>query len=232
MGAERALIPDDSAVAGVDPCAMPHVVLLGDSIFDNGAYVPGEPDVIRQVRARLPGGWKASLLAVDGAVTASVVRQLGALPRDASHLVISTGGNDALHHAGVLDEPARSMAGAIGRLATIRERFLEEYRTMLDAAMRPGLPVAVCTIYDARFPDPQRQRLAVAGLTLFNDAITRAAFARGLALIDLRLICNEDADYANPIEPSARGGAKIARAIVALVTDANCVRQRSQVVAW
>jgi len=29
----------------------------------------------------------------------------------------------------------------------------------------------------------------------------------------LRLICDEDADFANPIEPSARGGAKIAQAI-------------------
>jgi len=31
------------------------------------------------------------------------------------------------------------------------------------------------------------------------------------------LICTEDADYANPIEPSARGGEKIARAIVECV---------------
>ena len=47
---------------------------------------------------------------------------------------------------------------------------------------------------------------------LLNDKI-RQTFARGLTLIDLRLICNEDADFANPIEPSARGGAKIAQAI-------------------
>ncbi len=33
-------------------------------------------------------------------------------------------------------------------------------------------------------------------------------------MLDLRLICTEDADYANPIEPSSRGGAKIAAAIV------------------
>jgi hypothetical protein len=47
-------------------------------------------------------------------------------------------------------------------------------------------------------------------LALFNDRITRAAFSRGLPLIDLRLICNEEGDYANPIEPSVQGGAKIA----------------------
>ena len=37
---------------------MPHVVLLGDSIFDNGAYTQGGPDVITQLRgcSRMAGG--------------------------------------------------------------------------------------------------------------------------------------------------------------------------------
>lgn len=55
-----------------------------------------------------------------------------------------------------------------------------------------------------------------AALCLFNDVITRAAFSRGTALIDLRLICSEDGDYANPTEPSVQGGLKIARAIASL----------------
>jgi hypothetical protein len=54
---------------------------------------------------------------------------------------------------------------------------------------------------------------------LFNDVITRAAFARGLPLIDLRLICSEPSDYANPIEPSAQRGDKIAAAIAAMVRE-------------
>jgi hypothetical protein len=45
---------------------MAHIVLLGDSIFDNGRYTMGGPDVISQVRQLLPVGWQASLLAVDG----------------------------------------------------------------------------------------------------------------------------------------------------------------------
>jgi hypothetical protein len=32
------------------------------------------------------------------------------------------------------------------------------------------------------------------------------------------VICNEDADFANPIEPSVHGGEKIARAILAFAT--------------
>jgi hypothetical protein len=43
---------------------MSHVVLLGDSIFDNARYVPGRPAVIEQVRQALPRHWQATLLAI------------------------------------------------------------------------------------------------------------------------------------------------------------------------
>jgi hypothetical protein len=57
-------------------------------------------------------------------------------------------------------------------------------------------------------------RRSMGALTAFNDAITHEAFAAGLPLIDLRILCNQDEDFANPIEPSAQGGQKIANAIV------------------
>ena len=57
-----------------------HIVLLGDSVFDNAGYVAGGPDVIEQVRERLPAGWRATLRAVDGSVIGSVERQLHPLP--------------------------------------------------------------------------------------------------------------------------------------------------------
>ena len=87
---------------------------------------------------------------------------------------------------------------------------------MVDTVLALKIPTAVCTIYDTNYPEPQR-RLVVSALSMFNDVITRVAFARGLNVIDLRLICDEPADYANPIEPSSRGGEKIARAIAELV---------------
>jgi hypothetical protein len=194
------------------------VVLLGDSVFDNAAYVGGGPEVVAQLRAALPAGWRAGLAAVDGAVAADVPRQLTRLPRDATHFVLSAGGNDALRAEGVLAEPVRGVvAEALARLDAARLRFREAYRATLDAVLGRGLPAAVCTIYDPRFPDPARRRLGVAGLALFNDVILREAFARGLPVIDLRLVCDEDADFANPIEPSVRGGAKIAAAVASLV---------------
>ena len=74
---------------------MPRVILLGDSIFDNAAYVAGGPAVVQQLQAGLPVGWEAILRAVDGAVTTDVPRQLQGLPHQ-STLMVSVGGNDAL----------------------------------------------------------------------------------------------------------------------------------------
>jgi len=208
-----------------------HVVLLGDSIFANGAYVGGGPDVIEQLGKRLPLGARATLNAMDGSVTSGVRLQLQIAPEDATHFVVSAGGNDALHHAGLLDEKVSSVADALDKLAAVRESFARDYRTMLDDVVARGLPVAVCTIYDARFPDLKQRRRASLGLTIFNDCITREASARGLALIDLRLILTADSDLANPIEPSVSGGAKIANAIAAFAADYDLAKGRCEVFA-
>lgn len=196
---------------------MPHVVLLGDSIFDNGAYTGGGPDVITQLRAVLPAGWRATLAAVDGATTKDFEPQLRAIRDDASHVVVSLGGNDALGHIDLLEQRVRSSAEALLALADAAGRFETRYRYAIDGVRACRLPTIVCTIYDGNFPDADFQRLASTALIAFNDAILRVAFEYALDVIDLRLICNEPRDYANPIEPSSRGGAKIARAIASVV---------------
>jgi hypothetical protein len=206
-----------------------HIVLLGDSILDNGAYVGDGPAVIEQLGRRLPAGARATLNAMDGSLTSGVRLQLKIAPEDTTHLVVSAGGNDALHYSGILGEKATSVGDALDKLANVRERFAADYRAMLDDVTARGLPVAVCTIYDARFPDAKQRRLSSLGLTIFNDCITREASARGLALIDLRLILTEDADLANPIEPSVAGGGKIASAIAAFAAEYDVSKGRCEV---
>jgi lysophospholipase L1-like esterase len=202
------------AAFGQGQTLMNHIVLLGDSIFDNAAYVASGPDVVRQLREILPAGWRATLNALDGAVVADVPQQLKELPRDATHLVLSIGGNDALGDADLLERKVASMAEALELITQVRERFRSAYARMLDRVLQSKLPLAVCTIYEPRFPEPAMRRVAATALTALNDAITREAFARKVDCIDLRIICDEDRDFANPIEPSVQGGAKIARAIL------------------
>ena len=196
---------------------MTHVVLLGDSIFDNAAYTGGAPDVVGQLRRRLPQGSKATLGAVDGGMIGDIGGQLQRLPADATHLVLSVGGNDAMDHIDFLGAPAGSTAEALLGLAEIAAEFERRYHAMLNEVLARELPTAICTIYYPRFPDPTLQTIAVTALTVFNDCIIRAALVHRLPLLDLRFVCTEEWDYADPIEPSARGGEKISRAIAEML---------------
>jgi hypothetical protein len=192
---------------------MPHVVLLGDSIFDNAAYTRGAPDVIQHLRAILPDPWRATLCAIDGATTASMAPQLRRVPADATDLVVSIGGNDALGHRDLLSTRVSSTAEALTLFRARVQTFESEYIAAIDGVLSLNRPLTLCTIYNGNLPDPREASLARTALTLFNDVIVRAAFGRGTGLIDLRLVCSDAADYANPIEPSGIGGRKIAHAI-------------------
>jgi hypothetical protein len=196
---------------------MSHVVLLGDSIFDNASYVPGGAPVIEQLRSRLPRGWRATLLAVDGAVAADVERQVARLPADATHLVVSVGGNDALAHGGLVEASRYTAAEGFRRLSDVQRQFRRDYQDMLKSVLSAGKPTAVCTVYDAV---PGLVAPAVTALSVFNDVILRAAFHAGLPVLDLRMVCAEPRDYSatSPIEPSEVGGMKIVLGIVRVVT--------------
>jgi lysophospholipase L1-like esterase len=208
---------------------MKHIVLAGDSVFDNAAYVSGGLDVISHLRQQMPGDWKATLKAIDGSVVQGVHKQVIGLPSDATNLVVSVGGNDALGHADLLQQKAQSAAEVLDRLASAGEDFQYQYHRMLEHVLKSGLPTAICTIYYPRFPDPVLQRLAVTALTIFNDAIIREAFSAGIPLLDLRLICDRDEHYANPIEPSEAGGRKIAAAIIQMVREYRVESRRTEV---
>jgi hypothetical protein len=187
-------------------------VLLGDSIFDNAAYVPGEDPVIEQLRKELPSTWRASLLAVDGNVTSDVAFQLRKLPDDATHLVLSVGGNDALGAIERLNAPSSSVLKPLTNLAELRESFLNRYVDCVENLLAQNKPLLVSTIYDCV---PNLSSELKTALCLYNDVILRTAVAHGLPVLDLRRTCSKFEDYSplSPIEPSSIGGQKIALAI-------------------
>ena len=205
-------------MSNVRPHVVKHLVLVGDSILDNASYTAGGPAVIAQVQEQLPNDWKATLSAVDGSTTEEIPAQLAAVPQDATHLLLCVGGNNALMQVQVLEAPVASSGEAFVLLSEVVREFESAYRSTVDACLAMSLPLVVCTVYNCNFPDPVFQKRATVALTAFNDVIIRVAIDRHLRVIDLRLVCASPEDYANPIEPSSIGGAKIARAIVRAVT--------------
>jgi hypothetical protein len=208
---------------------MNQVVLLGDSIFDNALYVSAGASVIDHLRKELPPSWKATLLAQDGAVTKNVLDQVRKLPADATHIVVSCGGNDALQHSGhILRAMASSFAEVLTELGNLQEQFQKDYREMLLDVRTYGKPVAVCTVYDAI---PDLGKVERTGLCLFNDVILREAFRAKVPVIDLRFVCGSADDYSSvsSIEPSALGGKRISNAIARIVTSDAFGREESRI---
>ena len=192
---------------------MPHVALLGDSIFDNASYVASGSAVIDHLRQTLSSDWDATLLAADGATTTVVPTQIERIPDSVTHLVLSVGGNDALWMSGNLfPESTVDVRDSLKKLGERCQEFSTNYRKLIEKLRATQLPLATCTVYDS-VPDLELPELT--GLCVFNDAITRIAFENRIPLIDLRVICNLESDYsdASSIEPSSSGGLKIARAI-------------------
>jgi lysophospholipase L1-like esterase len=188
------------------------IALLGDSIFDNAAYTSGEPDVATHLNSVLPRGSSALLLAVDGATVSGIRAQLERVPREATHLVMSIGGNDALRNIDLLSLRVSSSAEALQIFARRIAEFEKAYRAALADVLSLKRPLVVCTIYNGAL-EKDIATIARLALALFNDAILRAAVDRNVDVIELRAICTEPSDYANPIEPSGSGGLKIAHAI-------------------
>lgn len=189
-----------------------HVALLGDSILDNRAYTSGEPDVATHLRELLPSG-RVTLCAVDGSTTSDLNWQIEMVPGDASHVVISIGGNDALGNIDLLATPVSSTTQALSLFRERIGRFESAYIRAIESVLALRRKTAICTIYNGNL-DPPRDGLARVLLMMFNDVILRCGFERALPIIDLRFICCEKSDYANPIEPSGSGGRKIARSVV------------------
>ena len=215
---------------------MKHIVLLGDSIFDNSTYVgSNEQDVPNQLKTLLNDDCKVTNLAIDGDVTRDVVDQLNKLPSDATHLFLSVGGNDGLGQLSILNESTGTVGDALQKMYLIGETFQNKYSEMLDKVLQHKLPTAVCNIYYPKFfsrslsrvdtylpmlvSGEVLQQMAMAAETIYNDIIMHEVFIRNLPLIDLRVLCNKDEDFANPIEPSSIGGLKIASTIKQVVEN-------------
>jgi hypothetical protein len=209
---------------------MSHLVLLGDSIFDNRAYVPGGPAVIDQLQKKIPQDWKATMLAVDGHTSTQVTQQLRRLPPDSTHLILSAGGNDALGCLEQLGTPVPNLIGALVSFSTMLKGFEKSYAALMEELLALNKPLLVCTIYDSV---PGLNEPLKVALALFNDIILRNAIARGVPVLDLRMVLTDPGDYSikSPIEPSSQGGAKLVDRIVVIISNHDFANGRCQIYA-
>lgn len=152
------------------------------------------------------------LLAVDGAHSDELNHQLWNIKPNISHVALSVGGNDALSHYSYLASKANSVEEVLRYFGNVQLEFRTNYHSVLNQLSLTSKEISVCTIYDA-IPDGLSSQ--VQALSFFNDVIVREALRFGFNIIDLREILTLPSDFSNisPIEPSASGGRKVAKAI-------------------
>jgi hypothetical protein len=194
---------------------MPHLGLVGDGILANGAHAGRNTDSSAVLRQLLPG-WTVSLLAAEGATMAAVASQLDQLPQDVDLVVLSAGGNDALKHVELLQQPAKSSAETLDALIAMGDEFAASYDGIMKSLrIRPARAV-VCTIYEPPLVGKGTASRARVLLTIVNDHVLRTAYRWGVDVLDLRAICTSPGDFRQQVAPSTEGAAKIARAIAAV----------------
>ncbi len=200
------------------------LVLLGDSILDNGPYTMPEPDTTAHLERLLLPDWSVHRVARDGATLGDMPVQLGELASHCTAAVLSVGGNDATRHIGVLDQRVSSSQQVLETLLMIAEEFGQHYETVVRAVAKRAGRTLLCTIYEVPLEPPIYARLARVPLALLNDRIVRTGARLGLDVLELRSVCTEPSDFVEQIEPSPQGAAKIATAIAAVLKGERSLR--------
>eukprot|EP00927_Polykrikos_kofoidii_P036344 TRINITY_DN30675_c0_g1_i1.p1 TRINITY_DN30675_c0_g1~~TRINITY_DN30675_c0_g1_i1.p1 ORF type:complete len:350 (+),score=55.11 TRINITY_DN30675_c0_g1_i1:58-1050(+) len=228
FGVQGNLSPEDVSTSWTE--AFPedlkavHVVLLGDSTLDNGRYLNiefGELSVERQLSRRCADkGWDCTVLAQDGSMIDDVYqRQVPSIPSKATHLVLSASGNDLLALLNQMvnaNFSASSMYSAIVKgLAEVSDR----YRRLMKALQATGCHVACCTVYQPHFSHIFFKSLASFSLGLHNNRLKQISVDVGASVIDLANMFDSKKDFANPLELSTLGGAKVIETVTDFVTE-------------
>ena len=221
-----------------------NILLLGDSIIDNRSYVlEGELEVTAHLKKLYLYEPDVSITnnAVDGDTMYDLEYNHLDTPdiEEASHIIVSIGGNDLLHNISflqrtselskIMGKDARIGKWGVKELNPSRNRVFEEtyfeiikpftkqYETIVANLSNHRAKLLLCTVYEGDLVDSDEfsdvNNSSKTMVSLFNDIVYRTANKYAAGVLELREIFVRPEDYANPIEPSHIGGEKLAKAM-------------------
>ncbi len=186
------------------PDVIRHLVLLGDAL-QNIDLGKGQTESALVPRPRNP--WKLTVLQPPEVLRQGRVR---AIPAEVTHIVVCVDGGWAIETSGLLQGSARTIREALDTLAWAADEFENMFTRLIAAATEAGVPTIVCTLVPARYVELSQQRVAATALAIFNDRLLRRAVAARLSVVELRLVCDEDGDFASETLLSRTGVRKVA----------------------
>lgn len=218
-----ASISNDTAFDKPSPDVIRHLVLMGDAL-QNIDLGPGPKEEALMPRPRNP--WKLTVLQAGDLLRSGPIR---VVPREASHIVICVEGGWAIEASGLLSAEVRSIREALESLSAAANEFERIVAGMIVSAQETRLPTVVCTMVPSRYAKPDRQGVMSTALAIFNDRIVARAFAARLPIVEMRLVCDEDEDFASATLLSHGGVRKAANIIRAALYDVSRGVDRTRV---
>jgi len=141
-----------------------------------------------------------------------VLRQgrVRAIPAEATHIGICVDGAWAIETKRTAARECADNPGGPGRSGPAADEFENMFACLIAAARRPVCRRSYARSFRRRYTEPSQQRVAATALAIFNDRVLRRAIAARLSIVELRLVCDEESDYASETLLSHTGVRKVA----------------------
>jgi hypothetical protein len=179
------------------------VILLGDSIFKNNAYVPYGSSIESQLKNKVP---KKELLclAQDSSSIMDVYKQVEQIPEEYNNrrtsIFLSVGGNDILGNYVYKYNDVDNM--------DLLENGFKEYKKLIKT-IQSKMPKAKLVVLDIYYPDNARFKDFYHVISEWNKLIYEYAKRQNLRVIKISSTLKGADDFSFSIEPSSIGGNKI-----------------------
>ena len=174
-----------------------YIILLGDSIFKNNAYVP-ENDSIDYLLTQKGDHYN---YAQDGAIITDCYYQLEKIPNSLNNknttVYISVGGNDIINHY-IINNKNND----------ILDKLLDTYKKLIKT-IKTKMDMAKIVIADIYYPTNSYYKEYYTTIRSWNNKLYELGEQDNIEIMKVSKLLKEDDDFTHIIEPSYEGGHKI-----------------------
>jgi hypothetical protein len=188
------------------------IVLLGDSILKNNSYVPDGKAVDNIIEERILKNDKnieLYSLAENNSKIVDVYSQINKIPLDINNkstiIFLSSGGNDILSF--YVDQNGDTTdTGFLNTMLAAYKKLVKSIQTHMDLCQ--------IVLLDVYYPTCNQFAQYKPILEQWNSLIATYARENSLGLLQISQIVTSNDDFTLSIEPSEKGGEKIAQSIL------------------
>jgi hypothetical protein len=183
------------------------LVLLGDSILKNDAYVSDGKSVDILLKERING--KSICLARDDSKIVDIYSQIEKIPNDLNTnyttIFLSVGGNDILTHYVEQENNSKD--------SSILKTIFSAYKKVIKS-IRNKLPNANIVLLDIYYPDNIKYKQYHTIINEWNNMIYNYSNKNNCSVLKISGILTRPYDFSLGIEPSSIGSKKLVETIL------------------